>query len=157
MLVPFCRHLSPFPGSTVMDTDRNLLFGVLALQAGLVEATQFIEACLLWTTRKHERIADVLLARGWIDPADLEHLEYLLERRLRKHGGDIRDSLAALPDDLKRSLTALGDADIQRSLVDGTGPAVPHAVATVAYHPGPAVASAASGWPTTVTWDAMWR
>jgi PAS domain S-box-containing protein len=29
-----------------MDTDRNLLFGVLALQADLIDAAQFIEACL---------------------------------------------------------------------------------------------------------------
>src|SRR5437763_1771803 len=41
-----------------MDTDRNLLFGVLALQAGLIEAPQFVEACLLRATRKQERPAD---------------------------------------------------------------------------------------------------
>src|SRR5207249_3216411 len=38
-----------------MDTDRNLLFGVLALQADLIDPQQFIEACLLWTSRKYRR------------------------------------------------------------------------------------------------------
>ena len=30
------------------DTDRNLLFGVLALQADLIDAAQFAEACSAW-------------------------------------------------------------------------------------------------------------
>ncbi len=106
-----------------MDTDRNLLFGVLALQAGLIDAPQFIEACLLWTTRKKEYLGDLLLGRGWIEPADKSHVEYLLERKLRKHGGNAHASLAALPDDIKRSLTALLDDDIQRSLAGGPLPA----------------------------------
>ncbi len=116
-----------------MDTDRNLLFGVLALQAGLIEAPQFIEACLLWATRKQERLADLLLARGWIEPADRAHVEYLLGRRLQKHGGDARASLAAIPDDVKRSLAAVADDDVRRSLAGGFCPP-----ATVAYVPGPA-------------------
>ncbi|HZY90897.1 MAG TPA: serine/threonine-protein kinase, partial [Gemmataceae bacterium] len=71
-----------------MDTDRNLLFGVLALQAGLIDAPQFIEACLLWTARKDERLADLLVGRGWIEPADRAHVECLLERKLQKHGDE---------------------------------------------------------------------
>jgi hypothetical protein len=106
-----------------MNTDRNLLFGVLALQADLIDAPQFIEACLLWTTRKNEHLGDLLLERGWIEPADKAHVEYLLERKLKKHGGSAHASLAAIPDDLKRSLTALEDDDIQRSLAGGPLPA----------------------------------
>ena len=67
-----------------MDTNRNLLFGVLALQADLIDAPRFIEVCLLWTTRKTKLLADLLVERGWIEPADKAHLEYLLERKLRK-------------------------------------------------------------------------
>src|SRR5438876_11379486 len=99
-----------------MDTDRNLLFGVLALQADLIDSAQFIEACLLWTSRKNEHLADLLLERGWIVPADRTHVEYLLERKLQKHDGNARDSLAAIPADIKRSLAALDDGDIQHSL-----------------------------------------
>lgn len=62
-----------------MDSDRNLLFGVLALQADLIDAAQFIEACLLWTSRKNEPLVDLLIARGWIEPADKDHLAYLLK------------------------------------------------------------------------------
>ena len=35
-----------------MDADRNLLFGVLALQADLLDSDRFVQACTLWTTRK---------------------------------------------------------------------------------------------------------
>jgi PAS domain S-box-containing protein len=101
-----------------MDTDRNLLFGVLALQADLIDSHQFVEACTLWTTRKTASLADLLVERGWILPADREHLDYLLERKLDKRGGDIRATLGAVPDEIKRSLAALDDADIHRSLAD---------------------------------------
>jgi PAS domain S-box-containing protein len=99
-----------------MDTDRDLLFGILALQAGLIDSDQFVEACTLWATRKNEPLADLLTERGWILPADRAHLDYLLERKVEKHGGDARASIAAAGDDVKRSLAALNDADIQNSL-----------------------------------------
>jgi PAS domain S-box-containing protein len=105
-----------------MDTDRNLLFGVLALQADLIDVPQFIEACLLWTTRKNEPLANLLLERGWIEPADKAHVEYLLERKLHKHGGNAHASIANIPDNIKRSLAALEDDDIQRSLIGGPQP-----------------------------------
>src|SRR5262245_45681426 len=34
------------------DTAPNLLFGVLALQADLIDAQQFAEACTAWSARK---------------------------------------------------------------------------------------------------------
>jgi PAS domain S-box-containing protein len=120
-----------------MDTYRNLLFGVLALQADLIDAPQFVEACLLWTTRKNEHLADLLLSRGWIEPADRAHVEYLLERKLQKHGGNAHTSLAAIPDDIKCSLAALEDDDIQRSLVGGPLPAESQ-VATIDHVPAQA-------------------
>jgi PAS domain S-box-containing protein len=116
-----------------MDTDRNLLFGVLALQADLIDTQQFIDACLLWTARKDVSIADLLIERGWMIPADKDHVEYLLGRKLQKHGGDPRASLAAIPDDVKRSLAAVDDCDIQRSIAGLPGVA---STATVDYVPG---------------------
>jgi PAS domain S-box-containing protein len=120
------------------ETGRNLLFGVLALQADLIDPQQFIEGCLLWTSRKDVPLADLLIERGWIVAADRAHLDYLLERKLRRHGGDPRASLAAIPDDVKRSLAALGDDDIQRSLAHHPGAeGVTHLAATVDHFPGP--------------------
>lgn len=39
----------------IMDTDRNLLFGVLALQADLINAQQFIDACRTFRTASRRR------------------------------------------------------------------------------------------------------
>ena len=99
-----------------METDLNLLFGVLALQAGLIDSNQFVEACALWANRKNAPLGHVLIERGWIVQTDLAHLEYLLKRRLDKHGGDARASLAAAGDNVKRFLATLDDEEIQRSL-----------------------------------------
>src|SRR5262245_41873843 len=129
---------SAFTPQAPMDTDRNLLFGVLALQAGLIDSGQFVEVCMLWTMHKPASLAELLVERGWIEPADKSHLDYLLERKLAKHGGDARASLAAVPDDLKRSLAALGDEDIRRSLAAGPPPAAPPVLTTVEHVPGPA-------------------
>jgi signal transduction histidine kinase/tRNA A-37 threonylcarbamoyl transferase component Bud32 len=121
-----------------MDTDCNLMFGVLALQAGLIDADQFVDACTIWASRKDAALADLLIARGWIEEGDRVHIEYLLERKIHRHGGDAKASLAAMPDAVKRSLAALNDADIARSLADL--PAPDHTVlsATVDHVPEPA-------------------
>ena len=77
-----------------MNADRNLLFGVLALQADFLDADQFIKACTLWTTRKHIPLADLLIEFGWITLSDKADIERLVERKLKKHGGDPRAGLA---------------------------------------------------------------
>jgi PAS domain S-box-containing protein len=103
-----------------MESDRNLLLGVLALQAGLIEPHQFIEACTLWAARKEASLAVLLVERGWILRADLQHLEYLLQRKTERHGGEYGSTLARVPDDVKRALASLGDPEIERSLAGDT-------------------------------------
>src|SRR5262249_21156091 len=59
-----------------------------------------------------------------------------VSRKVQKHGGDPRASLAAIPDEVKRSLAALEDDDIQHSLAEL--PALPaHQAATVLHVPAP--------------------
>jgi len=108
--------------SSVRDaaaTDRNLLFGVLALQADLIDQSQFVEACTLWTTRKHVPLADLLVERRWLTTADRAHVEWLLGRQLQRHRGDARASLAAVADGaVRRALFALEDVTVHQSLAD---------------------------------------
>src|SRR5262245_24339627 len=119
-----------------MDTDCNLLFGVLALQADLIDSTQFIEACTLWTTRKNDHLADVLVDRGWLLPSDREHVDYLVERRMQKTGGDAKVGLASLTDDVKRLLATIGDPSINQSLSRSAPANCLVQNATVDYSPG---------------------
>src|SRR5262249_56759150 len=79
-----------------MDTDCNLLFGVLALQADLLDNDQFAEACAAWAARKDTPLADLLVERGWLTAAQKAAVDVLLECKLKKHGGDVHASLAAV-------------------------------------------------------------
>jgi serine/threonine protein kinase len=122
-----------------MDTDRNLLFGVLALQADLLDNKRFAEACSAWATQKDTSLADLLVDRGWLTPEDRSHVEYLLDRKLKKHNGDARASLAEVTTDpVRHSLAALGDAAIHESLAGmATPPAPGHVLlSTTAHLPG---------------------
>src|SRR5262249_24075368 len=94
--VPFGRdRRMSAPPPAPPTADRNLLFGVLALQLDLLDARRFAEACSAWATRKDTPLADLLVERGWLTAADRADVERLLERKLRKQGGDARASLAA--------------------------------------------------------------
>ncbi len=72
------------------DADRNLLFGVIALQTDAVTRTQFIDGCALWASQKERPLADLLEERGWITAEDRADVERLVDRKLRRHGGDVR-------------------------------------------------------------------
>ena len=70
-----------------VDADRNLLFGVLALQGDLIDANQFAEVCSAWALRKDQSLADHLLERGWLSAEDCRSVEQLLERETQEACG----------------------------------------------------------------------
>jgi PAS domain S-box-containing protein len=72
-----------------MDTDRNLLLGVRALQDGLIDASQFVEACTLWSARPGACLADLLMERGWIDGRQRALLEMLLQGEQPRHDSSV--------------------------------------------------------------------
>ena len=80
-----------------MDTDRNLLFAVLALQAGLIDRERFVQACTLWATRKDVPIADLLVEQGWLTPAARSLVEQLLAVKLAQHGDDAARRVSPRP------------------------------------------------------------
>ena len=97
-------------------TDRNLLFGLIAMQSDLIEMRQFVDACMLWGSRKDCALADILVEHGWLLPEDKQHVDYLLKRRVQKSGEDLKQSLAGMPDAVKVALESIGDEDIKASL-----------------------------------------
>jgi hypothetical protein len=60
-----------------MDADRDLLFGVLALQADIIDGERFAEACSAWAAKKAMPLADLLRERGWITAEEQAHVEFL--------------------------------------------------------------------------------
>jgi serine/threonine-protein kinase len=126
---------SPQPTPS-FQTDRNLLFGVLALQADLLDAGRFAEGCTAWSACKDKALADLLVERGWLSAEDRHDVERLLQRKLNKHAGDPHASLAeALQPPTRELLGAIEDPEVQHSLAglsDGGGQVL---LSTTAYQP----------------------
>ena len=107
-----------------MAADRDLLFGLLALQNGLIDQGQLVAAFQAWTRDKARPLADHLVARGDLDADDRAAVEALVALHLKKHGGDAEQSLAAVPAgrSTRESLARLGDPEIEATLAH-VGPA----------------------------------
>jgi tetratricopeptide (TPR) repeat protein/tRNA A-37 threonylcarbamoyl transferase component Bud32 len=121
-----------------MSTDENLLFGVLALQADLLDAPRFAEACSAWAARKEGPLAELLVERGWLTAEDRADVEKLVRRKLRRHGGDARAGLAEVTtDQILHSLASVADSDVRQSLAElPTHPAPePEPGSTTAHQP----------------------
>jgi serine/threonine-protein kinase len=99
------------------DSDRNLLFAVLALQADLIDRDRFVEVCTLWASRKDRPLAELLVEQGWLSDADRADVERLLARKLKRHQGDAHASLAeAAGEQARAALAGIRDADVEQSL-----------------------------------------
>jgi eukaryotic-like serine/threonine-protein kinase len=101
-----------------IDPSQDLLFGLLALQNGLIDQGQLVAAFQTWTRDKGRPMADHLIARGDLEADDRDVVNALVARHLKKHGGDPEQSLAAINAgrSTRESLARLGDVDIKASI-----------------------------------------
>jgi tRNA A-37 threonylcarbamoyl transferase component Bud32 len=98
--------------------DRNLLFGVLALQMDFVSRDRLVAAMHAWGLDKAKPLGQILLEQGALAEADRAALEALVDRHLGRHGGDPHQSLAAVsPLGLTHlDLEQIADPDLHASL-----------------------------------------
>ena len=78
------------------DAERNLLFGVLALQNGLIGQADLIAAFRCWSKDKTLPFARILVERGSLSEEDRTLIEGLARRHMETHGDDPGESLIAL-------------------------------------------------------------
>jgi serine/threonine-protein kinase len=108
------------PGNVPMAAaaDRHLLFGLLALQTGIINQGQLVAAFEAWTLDKSRKLADHLEQPGDLDADDRAAIEALVAHHLRRHGGDVEKSLAEVPvgKSTRESLARIGDPDIEATL-----------------------------------------
>jgi hypothetical protein len=97
-----------------LAADRNLLFGLLALQNGLIDQIQLVAAFQAWTGDKARPLVDHLVALGHLNPAQRAAVEAIAAFHLQAHGGDAEKSLAALParPAARERLAAIGDPEL---------------------------------------------
>jgi eukaryotic-like serine/threonine-protein kinase len=80
-----------------VDATRDLLFGTLTLQVGLIDQGQLAAALHDWVRARDRPLADHLAARGDLDADQRAAVEAMVALHLKKHGGDAERSLAAMP------------------------------------------------------------
>jgi serine/threonine-protein kinase len=115
---PLSRQRYPVICMANVTADRNLLFGILALQAGLIRQDALICAMNAWTLTKSRPLGDILLEQGAFDRETQALVEALVKKRLALHEGDVERSLAALSsiDTTREQLAQLSDPDLNASL-----------------------------------------
>ena len=101
-----------------IDTDRNLLFGIVALQLDFVRRDQLIEIMNAWAISKDRSLAEHLETSGAITSECRTLLDSLVKEHVKKHGGSVSASLAAMPEtrSLHAELSRISDPQIHQSL-----------------------------------------
>ncbi len=116
-----------------VETDRTLLYGLLADQAGLVDRETISAAFLEWVGTPDRPLGDLLRRRG-VDEESISLLDAVVRKHLSRHGGDASRTLDALG----LATTQDGDDDGDdwhhecRSLADSAGLQASDPFATVA-------------------------
>ena len=72
-------HVASLRGQFPMAADRHLLFGLLALQNGLIDQAQLVAAFQAWTCDKSRPLADHLIALGHLNAAQRSAVEALAD------------------------------------------------------------------------------
>jgi hypothetical protein len=147
--------------------DRNLLFGILALQMDFVQRDALIAAMNTWVLDKARRLGQVLVEQQALRPEQRQVLDQLVAMHLECHDHDPEKSLAAVavPTPLRDELHRVADGDLQASLaavpseLSSTGPTSPGPTtvcATRCCGRTPAAAWARSSWRWTRSCTAKW-
>lgn len=120
-----------------MDTDRNLLFGVLAVQFNAIGADQLRDAYTAWTMHKDVPFADGLVDRGLITAEDRVLIDELVQLGLRKHNDDAAATLAAFADNVTQDLQTRGrDTSPEHTQAHQSSPAGHVLLSTLSHEAG---------------------
>jgi eukaryotic-like serine/threonine-protein kinase len=94
--------------------DHDLLFGLIALQVGLIDQAQLVAAFQAWACDKARPLADHLCDRGSLDADGRAAVETMAAVHVKKHGGHAEQSLAAIPASrgAGEQLASLGDPEL---------------------------------------------
>jgi serine/threonine-protein kinase len=98
--------------------DRNLLFGILALQMDFVSCEALLQGMNAWVLQKDTPLGHVLQKHGALGEAEHGLVEAVVQRHLERHGHDAHESLAAFSSvgSVRQELARIADADVQASL-----------------------------------------
>lgn len=129
----------------LIDRDRNLLFGVLAVQMHKVTASQLVEHAAAWATDPSLSLAERFEQAGVLSRPDRDLISTFVDEAIQAHGGDPSATLNTFSQEegarhsLQQTLTLLGNGE---SPSDSWAPTVlaepldPDAIPAVQESPG---------------------
>src|SRR5579862_6525172 len=100
------------------SADRNLLFGILAVQLDLISRDQLTAGMAAWVLDKQKPLAQILQDQQVLAPDTRALLEALVQKHLQQHGNDAEQSLAAVSsaEPVRQDLARIDDQQLQASL-----------------------------------------
>ena len=98
--------------------DRNLLFGILALQMDFITRDALVAAMNAWVLAKEKSLGQILVEQQAMPQANYDLLAPLVDAHIRQHNNDPQQSLAAVSSlsDAVGDLRSIADADVHASL-----------------------------------------
>jgi serine/threonine-protein kinase len=100
------------------SADRNLLFGILALQMDFITRDQLVAAMSAWVLAKHRSLGEILVEQAALSARRRDLLEPMVAEHIAHHDGDPQYSLASFSADrsTRERFASIADPDIQASL-----------------------------------------
>jgi serine/threonine-protein kinase len=98
--------------------DPNVLFGIVALQNGLIDQGQLVSATQSWIHEKHRPLAKILANGGALDAGELQAVDAMVGLILNKKGGNTTQGLSSLnvSPSARDALASIGDAEVDSTL-----------------------------------------
>lgn len=100
-------------------TDKNLLFGILSLQAGVIDEAQLVTAMKRWAFEKDRSIDVILLEQGVVTVGQVELVQSMVEAQLKLHENDTEKALASFGSVELATLSireAVDDSDLHKTI-----------------------------------------
>lgn len=112
------RDVSERPPMSHTVSDRNLLYGILALQVDLIDRDTLIESLNQWAIDKGRTLGSILIEHQAITSDQDLLLDGLVAEHLKKHEGDLSQSLAGLEisSAVEQELASIVDTGLQQSV-----------------------------------------
>ncbi|HDS09544.1 MAG TPA: serine/threonine protein kinase, partial [Firmicutes bacterium] len=79
-----------------MNQDKNLLFGVIAVQMGFVTRKQMMDCAAIWVTEQEKLLVDILEDRGYLKKDKRIILEQMVKLQIEANNDKIEDALNSL-------------------------------------------------------------
>jgi eukaryotic-like serine/threonine-protein kinase len=100
------------------ESDRNLLFGVVALQMNFISRDALIAAMNASVLEKDKPLGRILVERGDLDERGFDLLDPLVTEHVQRYGGEPERSLESLTSVswLRRDLQAIADPALHASV-----------------------------------------